>query len=68
MNSLDISFLRTSKEKNRMAVAAAIGLLATAPLVRSRVTHADSSSYARNNAGIKNVQASSPAFGGATNI
>jgi hypothetical protein len=66
MKSLNISFLRTTTEKNRIAVTVVIGLLATALLVLSGVALADSASYARTNAGIKNVQASSPAFAGAT--
>src|SRR5258707_11670140 len=66
MKSLDICFLRTTKGKNRIAVAVAIGLLATTLLVLSGVVLADSALYVKSNASIKNVQASSPTFGGAT--
>ncbi len=66
MKSLNISFLPTTRGKNRIAVAVAIGLLATALLVLSGVALADSGPYAKSNAGIKNVQASSPTFAGAT--
>jgi hypothetical protein len=66
MKSLNTSFLRTTKGENRIAVAIAISLLATALLVLSGVVRAGSASYAKSNAGIKNVQASSPAFAGAT--
>jgi hypothetical protein len=66
MKSLNMSFLRTTTGKNRVVVAIAIGLLATALLVLSGVARADSASYAKSNAGIKNVQASSPTFAGAT--
>ncbi len=66
MKSLNFSFLRTIRGKNRIAVAVAIGLLATALLVLSGIALADSALYAKSNAGIKNVQASLPAFAGAT--
>src|SRR5260221_11709907 len=65
MKSLNFSFLRTIRGKNRIAVAVAIGLLATALLVLSGIALAGSALYAKSNAGIKNVQPSLPPFGGA---
>src|SRR5260221_14030034 len=65
MKSLNFCFLRTLRGKNRIAGPVAIGLLATALLVLSGIALADSALYAKSNAGIKNVQASSPTFASA---
>src|SRR5260221_8543801 len=65
MKSLNFSFLRTIRGKNRIAAAVVIGLLATALLVLAVIALADSALYAKSNAGIKNVQASLPPFSGA---
>ena len=66
MKNLKISFPRTANVENLVTVALACSLLTTMLLVWERAALADSASYAKSNAGIKNVQASSAAFAAAT--
>jgi len=66
MNAFKGSSDQTSRQKLLSAVKTAGCLLAAVLFLYAGSLHAQSTSYAKSNAGIKNVQESSPAFAGAT--